>query len=263
MEKKIYFGSNLKMYKNIQETVTYLKCLSTYTEKLRKQYEQINLFILPSYTSLESASRNTDQSIIRLGAQNMCWENCGKYTGEISPCMLEETGISLVMAGHSERRHIFGETDPEENLKIRTALEHNFTALLCIGETKEEKEFGIGEEILRMQIKIGLHNIPVEKLSNIWVAYEPVWSIGEEGTPASPEYAEHMHQVIKDTLSSMFPEKGNEIPAFYGGSVNASNAAELICQPSIDGLFVGRAAWDARKFAELIDLSMSALTSHY
>ena len=259
MEKKIYMGSNLKMYKTIQETLVYLKELSDYALQLRSRYKQLELFILPSYMSLPDAAGCTDQSIIRIGSQNMCWEDCGKYTGEISPVMLEEINVSLVMAGHSERRHIFGETDLQENKKIKAALAHDFTALLCIGETKEEKECGIGEEILQMQLKVGLHDIPEDKLSNIWVAYEPVWSIGEEGVPASPAYAQHMHKTIRETLKTLFPEKGAQVPTFYGGSVNLDNAAELIRQPDIDGLFVGRAAWDAKNFSILIETALSSM----
>ena len=253
MKKKLYFGSNLKMYKNISQTVEYLQELDTYTKELRRRFQNIELFILPSFTSLESAVRSVGKDAIRLGAQNMCWEDCGKYTGEISPPMLKELGITLVMAGHSERRHIFGESSREENKKVRAALEHDFTALLCVGETEEEKKYGIGEEVLRSQLKVGLYGIPSGKLSKIWIAYEPVWSIGEEGVPASPAYAEKMHRVIKNTLEELFPLQGEDVPVFYGGSVNASHAGELIRQPSVDGLFVGRAAWEAKKFAELIE----------
>ena len=259
MEKKIYFGSNLKMYKNVHDTVKYLTELTTYTEEIRRQHRNLELFILPSYTALDSASNSTDQSVIKLGAQNMCWAEFGKYTGEISPSMLEELGISLVMVGHSERRHIYGETDLEENKKVKTALQHGFTALLCVGETKEEKECGIAEDILRIQIKAGLHGVMPGEVSNVWIAYEPVWSIGEKGTPATPEYARKMHEIMKETLENLYPGLGADIPIFYGGSVDESNAAELICQPSVDGLFVGRAAWDAKHFANLIETAVNRL----
>ena len=122
-----------------------------------------------------------------------------QFTGEISPLMLQEAGIGLVMIGHSERRHVFGETDIEENKKVLCALEHGFKTLLCIGETAEEKEFGISAEVLRTQLKVGFHGVSAEDAKNIWVAYEPVWSIGVNGTPASADYAEEMHKVIKAT----------------------------------------------------------------
>ena len=250
MKEKLYFGSNLKMYKNIADTVSYLKKLADNTKDISR--EEMELFIIPSFTTLESATREIDQNTITLGAQNMCWEDQGQFTGEISPLMLKELGLKLVMIGHSERRHVFGETDAEENKKVLAAVRHGFTALLCIGETAEQKEFGVSAEVLRMQLKIGLHGIAPEQAGQIWVAYEPVWSIGVNGTPASPDYAEEMHKVIKETLRELFGEAGDTIPALYGGSVNPGNADELIVQPSIDGLFTGRAAWDADKFDALI-----------
>lgn len=189
---------------------------------------------------------------------HMCWEDEGQFTGEISPVMLDELGVHLVMAGHSERRHIFGENNIEENKKMLSAIKHGFTGLLCIGETAEEKEYGISDEVLRTQLKIGLHGIKKEDISKVWVAYEPVWSIGVNGTPAPVEYAEAKHKVIRDTLMELFGEEGKEIPALYGGSVNMSNAIGLFTQPHIDGLYVGRAAWDAKEFAELIKSVMNS-----
>lgn len=250
MGKKLYFGSNLKMYKGIAETVNYLQDLVEYTKDISR--DEIELFIIPSYTTLSNAVRNVDRSYVKLGAQNMCWEDEGQFTGEISPLMLKELSLDLVMIGHSERRHVFGETDAEENKKVKAALNHGFTTLLCIGETAEEKDFGISAEVLRTQLKVGFHDVPVSCIPNIWVAYEPVWSIGVNGTPASADYAEEMHKVIKGCLREIFGEKADDIPVLYGGSVNPGNANELIVQPSIDGLFTGRAAWQADKFNQLI-----------
>ena len=119
-------------------------------------------------------------------------------------------------------------------------------------ETAEEKDFGISAEVLRTQLKIGFHDVPVSQVPNIWVAYEPVWSIGVNGTPASADYAEKMHKVIKACLREIFGDVADEIPVLYGGSVNPGNANELIVQPSIDGLFTGRAAWQADNFGKFI-----------
>lgn len=250
MQKKLYFGSNLKMYKTIQETVAYLQKLVENTKDISR--DEIELFIIPSYTTLESATKNVDRDYVMLGAQNMCWEDQGQFTGEISPVMLKELGLDLVMIGHSERRHVFGETDAEENKKVKAALNHGFTTLLCIGETAEEKDFGISPEVLRTQLKVGFHGVSADNIGKIWVAYEPVWSIGVNGTPASADYAEEMHKVIKECLQEIFGDASADIPVLYGGSVNPGNANELIVQPSIDGLFTGRAAWDADKFDTLI-----------
>lgn len=248
--EKLYFGSNLKMYKGIKETEEYLQRLVELTKDISR--EKIELFIIPSYTTLANAVKCVDRQYVRLGAQNMCWEEQGQFTGEISPVMLEEMGLNLVMIGHSERRHVFGESDVEENKKVRSALTHGFKALLCIGETAEEKAYGISAEILKTQLKIGLHGVDASNAENIWVAYEPVWSIGVNGTPATADYAEEMHKVIKETLGEILGESAKQIPVLYGGSVNPENANELIVQPSIDGLFVGRAAWQADAFDKLI-----------
>ncbi len=256
MKKKFYFGSNLKMYKTIGQCSEYLKKLTSLTADISR--EEMTLFIIPSYTSLPRVSEETDRKLCLLGAQNMGWEDEGQFTGEISAPMLEEIGMDLVMIGHSERRHVFGEKDREENLKVKAALKHGFTSLLCIGETAEEKEYGISKEVLREQLKIGFHGVSAESTEKIWVAYEPVWSIGVNGTPASAEYAEEMHKEIKNCLREIFGAKGDDIPCLYGGSVNPGNASELIVQPSIDGLFTGRAAWDAENFNKLIRQAMEA-----
>ena len=151
--KKIYFGTNLKMYKTIRMTLEYLHYLEELTRDIGR--EGMELFVIPSYTSLERAVENTDRRLVRLGAQNMNWEDEGQFTGDISPVMLKELGLDLVMIGHSERRHVFRETDAEENQKVKAALRHGFTALLCIGETAKDKAYGVSAEVLRTQIKIG------------------------------------------------------------------------------------------------------------
>lgn len=248
--KKLYFGSNLKMYKGAAASRDYLQRLADNTQDISR--EETEIFIIPSYTALSDAVKCCSGRGITIGAQNMCWEEEGQFTGEISPGMLEEAGVSLVMIGHSERRHVFRETDPEENKKVRTALKHGFQTLLCIGETAEEKEYGVSAEVLRTQLKIGFYNVDPADAGKLWVAYEPVWSIGENGVPAPADYAESMHRVIKETLREIFSDAGADIPVLYGGSVNPGNANQLIVQPSVDGLFVGRAAWNADDFDKLI-----------
>lgn len=258
--KKLYFGTNLKMYKNIHETVSYLEDLAAFTKDISR--EEIELFVLPSYTSLSNASASIDKSLVKLGAQNMSWEEQGQFTGEISPLMLTELDLDLVMIGHSERRHIFGETDEIENKKLKCALAHNFTTLLCIGETLEQKNYEISDEVLRTQLKIGLHGICLDQLSNLWIAYEPVWAIGVNGIPAPVDYVEEKHFVIKKCLTELFGDLATIIPVLYGGSVNPSNANDLIIKPSIDGLFTGRSAWNASEFNKLIRDAKNAYESN-
>lgn len=251
MSKKLFFGSNLKMYKNIKDTVSYLQDLESLTKDISR--DEIELFIIPSYTTLDSASKAINQKNIRLGAQNMCWEEQGQFTGEISPLMLQEVGTDIVMIGHSERRHVLGETDEEENKKVLCALNHNFTTLLCVGETGEQKDYGISEEVIRIQLKKGLYGVTEKQTEKLWIAYEPVWAIGVNGKPATKEYAEQIHIVIRETLVELFGEEaGNEIPVLYGGSVNPENAVGLSKMEHIDGLFIGRSAWQADNFNKII-----------
>jgi triosephosphate isomerase len=238
------------------ETAEYLGELAKRTKDIDRN--EMELFIIPSYTSLAEAAKTVEPHLVKLGAQNMCWEEKGQFTGEISPLMLKELGIELVMVGHSERRHVFHESDEEENRKVRCVLEQGMKALLCIGETAKEKEYSTSAETLRTQLKVGLYKVSEKWIPDIRIAYEPVWSIGVNGTPASAGYAQRMHRMIKQTLIEVFGEAGGKIPVLYGGSVNLQNAEELIVQPDIDGLFVGRAAWDAEPFDRLIRRAMCA-----
>ena len=248
--QKLLLGTNLKMYKNIKDTVSYLNDLTERTKDISR--ENFELFVIPSFTSLSEASKIINKDFVKLGAQNMCWEEQGQFTGEISPLMLQELDIDIIQIGHSERRNVFGEDDASENKKVICALNHNFTVLLCIGETLEQKNYNISNEILRMQLKIDFAGVSKKFINKIRVAYEPVWAIGINGIPASTKYAAEKHDVIKDTLAEIFGEAGRRIPVLYGGSVNIDNAFDLIAEPAIDGLFIGRYAWKADQFEELI-----------
>ena len=252
MLDKLFIGTNTKMFKTASETVDFLKTLNSLTADISR--DEIELFVIPSYTSLYKARETVNSSQIKLGAQNISWEERGQFTGEISPLMLKETGIDMVMIGHSERRHIFGEKDAEENLKVITALNHGFTALLCIGETEEQKESGISDEVLRSQIKCGLKNVSPDMISSVWIAYEPVWAIGVNGKPASAEYAEEKHGVIKECLYELLGKDCREeaFRYFTAEALINSNAVDLIPKENIDGLFIGRSAWDADNFNKII-----------
>ena len=249
--KKLYIGTNTKMSKTLCETTAFLEELYQLTKDMSR--EELELFVIPSFTTLASARQCVPKDMIRLGAQNIAWEERGQFTGEVSPLMLSEIGIEIAEIGHSERRHILHETDEEENKKVLCALQHGFTALLCIGETDRQKEFGVADEVLRMQLKIGLNGVSPELAKNLWIAYEPVWAIGVAGVPASPEYAGEKHALIRRTLKELLgEERGSMVPILYGGSVNSTNAIALIRVPDIDGLFIGRSAWDAKSFNGII-----------
>lgn len=257
---KLYMGTNTKMYKNIAETAAFLDRLAENCADISR--DRVELFVIPSFTALETARRHAEAGRITLGAQNMGWEDRGQFTGEISPLMLGEVGVGVVEIGHSERRHALGETDEQENLKVLCALRHGLTPLLCVGETGEQKEAGISDEILGIQLKLGLKGVTPEQAASLWIAYEPVWAIGAAGTPASREYAEERHRRLRRVLRDLFgTEAGDGVPLLYGGSVNHENAAGLAAMPSIDGLFVGRAAWDADNFNRIIRDAMTAFFS--
>lgn len=248
---KIYLGTNTKMYKTIADTVDFLNSLGDLTADIDRNL--LELFVIPSYTALHQARGIASEKLIKLGAQNMCWEDEGQFTGEISPLMLKEIGVDIIEIGHSERRHVMGETDEMEKRKVSTALRHGFTPLLCIGETIEQKNYNISDEILRIQLKIGLSDVTEEQAKKVWIAYEPVWAIGVNGIPADEGYANEKHGIIKDTLIEMFGKDiGSDIPVLYGGSVNPENAQALIKEEYIDGLFIGRSAWQAERFNGII-----------
>lgn len=256
MNQRLYLGTNTKMYKGIAETVDYLERLAQNTADL--QAEPMELFVLPSFTALAAASASS-HGRIRLGAQNLCWEGEGQFTGEISPCMLQETGAEIAMIGHSERRHIFGETDEMENRKVLCALRYQLTPLLCVGETNEEKNSGQANAVLDRQLELALQGVSSSDALRLRIAYEPVWAIGVNGMPADKAYAAEKHGVIRQKLADLFGKTVSEqIPILYGGSVNPDNSPLLIQEDNIDGLFIGRSAWEANRFNDIIRTVLNA-----
>ena len=248
---KLYLGTNTKMYKTIEMTKEFLNGLKENTKDISR--DELELFVIPSFTTLYHARQCVTPEEIHLGAQNMGWEQEGQFSGEISPVMLKEVGTEIVMIGHSERRHVLGETDDMENKKVLCALRNGMTPLLCIGETGEQKALGLSDEVLRTQLKIGLQGVTKEQAEKVWIAYEPVWAIGVSGVPATKEYAEEKHDVIRACVQELFGEEvGNAIPVLYGGSVNNDNCEALIELNNVDGLFIGRSAWDADNFNVII-----------
>jgi triosephosphate isomerase len=256
--QQLYIGSNLKMYKTNRQTVELVQQIQSLTADLPRPF--LRLFLLPSYTALADACRLSNPDLLWVGAQNMHWDAEGPFTGEVSPLMLSDIGVKLVMVGHAERRQLFGETDEQVSRRTISALAHGFYALVCVGETLAEKQAGTSEQRLRSQLYAALKDIPPDQLDRLWVAYEPVWSIGIHGTPANPEIANTRHAVIRQTLVDLFPARRGHIPILYGGSVNLDNASDLISQPEVDGLFIGRAAWDAAHFDRILRAVLSSVS---
>lgn len=247
---RVFVGSNHKMYKTNQQTVEYLRALQDLSADISRS--DLSLFVLPPYVALADACRAVDPTMITIGAQNMHWEDQGEFTGEISARMLAAVGVSLVMVGHAERRRVFGETDEMVNRRALASLRHGFQTLICVGETAGNKRFGISKEQLSSQLKIALHRVEQHHWEKIWIAYEPDWAIGENGELADPRYVDQMHAWIHETLAQVSPKFGETVPVLYGGSVNLSNALDFISQPEVDGLFIGRAAWDAASFNAIL-----------
>ena len=249
MTHKLYIGTNTKMFQTGNEAEAYIRRMDELIDDIR---DRLEFFFMPSYTSLERTAKAVGDRI-RIGAQNMAWEDRGQFTGEISPLMLEEIGVRFVLIGHSERRHVFRETDKDEARKIRCAADHGFTSLLCVGETAEQKDRGLAAESVVEQLNLSAGTLSPEEVSGkLWIAYEPVWAIGTAGVPAGASYAEDMHGAIRTALTEMFGAYGKDIPILYGGSVNPSNAADIITRRGIDGLFIGRSAWDPERFDSII-----------
>lgn len=243
--EKFLLGTNWKMHKTETEAIGYTKKLI----ELVNDYSMYQFFIIPPYTDLKEIKKLTDTSNIFLGAQNMHWQDEGAFTGEISPVMLHELGIDLIELGHSERRQYYNETDFTVNYKVLAGIKHGLKPLICIGENINEKEWGVTNETLAKQLKIALKDVNKKDVVNTLIAYEPVWAIGENGIPAKPSYAGEVHTFIRKLLTRMYDENiAKDIPILYGGSVNIDNAVSLKNQPNVDGLFIGRSAWNIETF---------------
>ena len=190
---------------------------------------------------------------IKVGGQNSCTSDEGAFTGELSPSSLKDIGAHFVIIAHSERRTIYNESASEINQKIKTALEADLQVIYCVGETLEEREQGITENVIAKQIESELTDLPSDKLQNIILAYEPVWAIGT-GVTASPEQAQEMHEHIRKHFTQHYSEAAaQEIIILYGGSVKPGNAAEIFGKPDVDGGLIGGASLKADDFAAIIN----------
>ncbi len=206
----------------------------------------------PPFTALETALRvrETLGASFLLGAQNMHYEIQGAFTGEISPVMLQDLGLDFVILGHSERRHLFGETSEQVARKVQAALAHDLVPVVCVGETLQEREAGKALGVVEQQVRASLRGVPPADLQRILIAYEPVWAIGT-GHTATPEQAQEMHAHVRGVLADL-GARAEEIPILYGGSVKPENIEGLSRQPDIDGALVGGASLKAESFAAII-----------
>lgn len=204
------------------------------------------------YTDLETALTLTEGTGVKIGAENCHWAESGAFTGEISAEMLRELGVQYVIIGHSERRQYFGETDETVAKRLRAALNAGLSGILCVGETLEQREAGITEEVIAIQVKKALAGVTAEELRRVILAYEPVWAIGT-GRTATEEQAGEVNGFIRGLLARLYGgavAEGTTIQ--YGGSMNAKNAAGLLAQPDIDGGLIGGASLKAPDFAAIV-----------
>lgn len=250
MNRTPIVAGNWKMNKTVQEALSFVEK----TAKLLLNPEKVKVIFCPPFTALFEMESSLDGTDIALGAQNVHWEDKGAYTGEISAPMLSSIGIDYVIVGHSERRHIFGETDEWINLKLKSSLSAGIKPIFCVGETLEERRSGLVQDVLEKQIISGLIDIGSEYCQNLLVAYEPVWAIGT-GENASPEQANEAHTLVRKLLNSMFDDDSSEvIPILYGGSVTPANAGDLISASGVDGFLIGGASLEPESFSDIVNL---------
>ena len=242
------FAANWKMHLGPDETADYLRRFLEVVPVAAGR----DLWFFPPAVSLEAAARAVrKREDIRVGAQDVHWEPKGAFTGAISVSLARGAGASGALVGHSERRHVFGETDDESGRKVRAILGAGLTAFLCVGEKLEQREAGQTEAVVLRQLRAGLEGVEPAALDRVVVAYEPVWAIGT-GRNATPEDAAAVHAVIRNELTVLGMGNGSRI--LYGGSVNARNALALLARPEIDGVLVGGASLDPDGWAEIVGL---------
>jgi len=246
--RKTFIAGNWKMNNTVAEA---LKFAATLSGEL-KATGQIDVVIAPPFTALYSMGIALADTEFMLAAQNLFWEDSGAFTGEVSGDFLKELGCRFVIIGHSERRHIFGETNETVNRRLNAALKYGLIPILCVGETLEERESDKTWNVIEAQLSEGTKGIDVASCEDFIIAYEPVWAIGT-GRTATPEQAEEVHALIrKHLVDSYGQELADKTRILYGGSVKPENCRDILVQPDIDGALVGGAALDAKKFADII-----------
>jgi triosephosphate isomerase len=252
-KRKTIIAGNWKMFKTRKEAA---ELASAVAAGVKGEKDLPEVVLIPPFTSIESAINNVKGSPVAVGAQNMDWRENGAFTGEVSPVMLTELGVTYVLIGHSERRQFFGETNGTVNNRLKAALEHKLTPIVCVGETLDERESGLTDSVVRRQVAAALADIPAEALAVIVVAYEPVWAIGT-GKVCEADEANRVLGQIRATIADLYKEGGNSelaenVPLLYGGSVKPSNIEEQMAKPEIDGALVGGASLKAEEFLPLI-----------
>jgi len=249
-----WIGTSWKMNKTLAEALAFADALRAQLPALDAR---IQPFVVPPFTAVRQVKQALAGTRALVGAQNMHWEDAGAWTGEVSPPMLVDCGLDLVELGHSERRTHFGETDATVGRKTAAAMRHGLLPLVCIGETLEQRRAGRTRDVLSAQVLAALQGLSAGQHGRpLLFAYEPVWAIGEHGSPADPGDADAQQAFVKTVAGDVL---GAAPPVLYGGSVSAGNAAALARCRHVDGLFIGRAAWSAQGFVQMLQIAQSQL----
>ncbi len=248
-------AANWKMHKTAAETAVF--CQSIRREE--SKFAGVDVLICPPFTAISAAAEALRSSSIRLGAQNLHWEEKGAFTGEIAPSMLVEFGTSAVIIGHSERRQIMGEQNEQINLKVKAAIKAGLQPIVCVGETEDQRMQGATNKIIEEQLLSALEGLTAPQVSGLVVAYEPIWAIGT-GKAASPDDAEEAASMILRLISDHYKSEKRAGPIIqYGGSVKADNIDAYITLPSVSGALVGGASLEAESFSALIQAARKAV----
>ncbi len=249
MPRKPLIAANWKMYKTPAQAQEYVKLFLP----LVANHERDEVVLCPSFTSLSVVIAAVTGSGVGVGAQNMYSAEEGAFTGETSPLMLKAIGATHVILGHSERRQYFAETDESVNRKLKMALKHELTPIVCVGEVLAEREAGKTEEVLLRQTRGVLAGITAAEAAPMVIAYEPVWAIGT-GKTATPQIASEAHRVIRGEVEKLLgAETAAALRILYGGSVKPDNATALMAEEEIDGALVGGASLDAQSFGKIVN----------
>lgn len=248
MARTPLIAGNWKMHLTLSEAAEFAHTIAGLSRGITDR----EVMIAPPSIALAAVVEAVSDSPVKVAAQNTAWEKEGAFTGEISPFMLKDMGVEMAIIGHSERRQIFFEDDILINRRLRGALSHGLTPILCIGETLEQRESGKTFSVLEGQLLQGVSDIPEEGMKRVVVAYEPVWAIGT-GKTASKEQAQEVHNFIRQIISRQYEKiLAEEIRILYGGSVKPENVDSLMAQPDIDGALVGGAALTSESFNRII-----------
>jgi triosephosphate isomerase len=247
--RRPYLAGNWKMNLERQSALELVRSLAAHVEDRTDR----EVAVVPPFVYLDEVARALAGSPIRVGAQNMCDEESGAFTGEVSARMLVDVGCDFVVLGHSERRHVYGETDELVNRKVHRALASDLSVILCVGELLEERQAGATEQVVSAQTGGGLAGVSATDMERVTIAYEPVWAIGT-GQVATPDQAGQVHEYLRGVVAGLYDQRtADAVRIQYGGSVKPDNVAELMAVPGVDGALVGGASLKADSFQRIID----------